>query len=88
MVWKVKITVSAARQIKQLDRKVQARIYRFLKEQIARTADPRLHGKPLHGELAGFWRYRVGDYRLLCKIEDQIFVVYVLEAGHRREIYR
>lgn len=50
--------------------------------------DPRETGKPLQGEMAGLWRYRVGDYRLICEIKDTVLSVIVLRIGHRRDVYR
>jgi mRNA interferase RelE/StbE len=60
----------------------------YLRERIATDADPRRFGKPLIGDKAGLWRYRVGDFRLVCRIEDERLVVLVLAVGHRREVYR
>jgi len=62
---------------------------KFLSERVARVENPRSLGKPLQGSRFGeFWRYRVGDYRLICKIEDERLLVLVLRIGHRKEIYR
>ena len=66
----------------------RARVLRFLKERIAGSADPRQHGKPLVGELAGIWRYRVGDIRILARLEYDRLVVFVVEIGNRRDVYR
>jgi mRNA interferase RelE/StbE len=79
---------SAAKALKKLDRPVQQRIIRFLRERIAPSETPRILGKALRGSQGEFWRYRVGDYRLLCRVEDDILVVLVVSVGHRREIYR
>lgn len=88
MAWRIEIRRTAEKQIMALDRQVQARIFRFLKERVASAADPRQAGKPLRGERAGLWRYRVGDYRLLCEIQDRVLVVLVLAVAHRRDVYR
>lgn len=88
MPWIVRITRTAEKQIERLDRQAQRRIVDFLRERVAGAADPRLTGKPLRGDKAGLWRYRVGDYRLICRIEDQELVVMVLQVGHRKEIYQ
>jgi mRNA interferase RelE/StbE len=62
---------------------------KFLYERLARLDDPRSVGQALYGSRLGeFWKYRVGDYRLICKLEDNRLVVLVLRLGHRREIYR
>jgi mRNA interferase RelE/StbE len=64
------------------------RVLRFLEERVAHAEDPRRLGKPLSGDKTGFWHYRVGDHRILVRIEDQRFIVLVISVGHRREIYR
>ena len=70
----------------------QKRILKFLYERLLASPDPsfdpRALGKALVGEMQGLWRYRVGDYRLICRIEDRAVTILVLEVGHRREIYR
>ena len=87
MAWTIEFGPRARRALKKLDRRAAGRIAAFAESLEARD-DPRSTGKALAGELAGFWRYRVGDYRLICRIEDDRLVILVLEAGHRREIYR
>lgn len=86
MAWKVEIATSVQKQFKKFDKQVVRRILKFLKEKV--EADPRSVGKPLQGKLAELWRYRVGDYRLICEIQDSKLIVLVLKAGHRREAYR
>ena len=76
------------KQLKKLDRDVASQVFRYLDERIAGANDPRQWGKQLKGELNNIWRYRVGDYRILCQLQDQVFVVLVLEVGHRKEVYR
>ncbi|MBF0165129.1 MAG: type II toxin-antitoxin system RelE/ParE family toxin [Magnetococcales bacterium] len=88
MAWVVEIRAGAARQIEHLDRRDQTRILRFLRERLNGCFDPRLSGQALKGELTGLWRYRIGDYRLLCQLRDEVVTVIVMEVGHRREIYR
>ncbi len=89
MAWTVEVTPAAARQIKKLGPTAAGRIRAFLRERLAALDDPRQIGKPLTGsELGHFWRYRVGDHRLLCEIQDRALVVLVVEAGHRRDVYR
>lgn len=73
--------------MRKLDKQVAARILDALDE-IAKLDDPRSKGKVLAGNLAGLWRYRVGDYRILCNIEDGKLVVLVVDVAHRREVYR
>ena len=73
----------------KLDPQHSRRIVKFLQDRVAKLDDPRSIGEALHGSRLGeFWKYRVGDYRLICKIEDERLVVLVLRVGHRREIYR
>jgi mRNA interferase RelE/StbE len=84
--WTVEFDDRARRELRKLDAKVQKAILRYLRERIAGAEDPRRFGKPLRRNLAGRWRYRVDDYRLICRIEDQRVVVLVLQVGHRRDI--
>lgn len=88
MAWTVEISSTAARQIGKLDREAQSRVLRFLREKIATEEDPRRLGKPLRGEKAELWRYRVGDYRVICQIQDWRVIVFVLRVGHRKDVYR
>ena len=78
----------AQKDLRALGSADRARVLRFLKERIAGSADPRQHGKPLVGELAGIWRYRVGDIRILARLEYERLVVFVVEIGNRRDVYR
>lgn len=86
--WKIEITRGAEKQIKKLDRTAQTVILRFLRERLQPAENPRQWGKPLHGEKGGLWRYRVGDYRLICDIQDEKITVLVLRVGHRKDVYR
>ena len=88
MEWKLSFLPKAQKQLQSLDVAVQRRILNFLHERLLASPDPRTLGKALVGEMQGLWRYRIGDYRLICKIEDQAVTILVLEVGHRREIYR
>ncbi len=88
MAWTIEFDERARKDLRRLDTVVQKSILRYLRQRVAVAADPRRLGKPLHGEFAGLWRYRVGDWRLVCRIEDRRLVVLVLTVGHRREIYR
>ncbi len=88
MAWAIEFDASAAKELKRLDRPIQQRIIRFLRERIASNEDPRSQGNALRGHQGELWRYRVGDYRLLCRIEDDVLVVLVVTLGHRREVYR
>ncbi|MBF0463327.1 MAG: type II toxin-antitoxin system RelE/ParE family toxin [Magnetococcales bacterium] len=88
MAWTIEIRETAENQIARLDQQNRTRIVRFLRERIHGSQDPRYIGQPLKGELAGLWRYRVGDYRLVCHLHDEVVTVVVLEIGRRREVYR
>ncbi len=88
MAWRVEFSRAARADLAGLDTTAQRRILKYLRERVASGDNPRRLGKALRGEQAGFWRYRVGDYRLLCRIEDQASTILILAAGHRREIYR
>ena len=89
MAWTVEFSEDASRELDRLDPQHARRIVKFLNDRVERSADPRALGQALQGERLGeFWRYRVGDYRLICKIVDQRLLVLVLRIGHRRDIYR
>lgn len=88
MGWTVSVSDIAERQLRKLDRPIQRRILDWLDDRIEGCKNPRHFGEPLKGDLAGLWRYRVGDYRILCDIRDQEVVVLVLSVGHRRRIYQ
>jgi mRNA interferase RelE/StbE len=85
----VELSESADRELGKFDVQQAKRILKFLHQRIAKLDDPRSLGETLHGSRLGeFWKYRVGDYRLICKIDDDRLVVLVLRVGHRKEIYR
>jgi mRNA interferase RelE/StbE len=88
LAWRIEITRTATRQITKLDQQPQKSILRFLRERLAGADNPRQWGRALQGEKRGLWRYRVGDYRLICDIQDQKITILVLELGHRKEVYR
>jgi mRNA interferase RelE/StbE len=89
MAYDVELSAEVVRELGKLDAQQTKRILKFLHERVAKLDDPRSIGDALHGSRLGeFWKYRVGDYRLICKIEDDRLVVLVLRVGHRKEIYR
>jgi len=89
MAYRVELAESADRELAALDAQPRKRILKFLLERLARLDDPRSIGEALHGsQLGEFWKYRVGDYRLIAKIEDDRILVLILRVGHRKEIYR
>ena len=85
--WRVEFDAAAARELRKLGHDAQQRILRYLRQRIATAEDPRRFGRALTNDLKGLWRYRVGDYRIVAKIEDDRFIVLVLTVGHRREVY-
>ena len=87
MIWHVEFNREAARDLRRLGAEAQRLILRYLRTRIATANDPRRFGKPLLGDLKGLWRYRVGDYRIVAKMEDDRLVVLVITVGHRREVY-
>ncbi len=88
MAWTIEFRPNARSELKRLDPPVQRRVRQFLRERVLAIGDPRRLGKPLHGDKGDLWSYRVGDYRIICTIEDQRLVVIVIAVRHRREVYR
>jgi mRNA interferase RelE/StbE len=86
--WTVEWDAAAYRELQALDRPIQHRLVQFLRTRITGAESPRRLGKSLKGEKTGLWRYRVGDYRIICLIEDARQVVVVVALGHRRSVYR
>ena len=88
MAWKIEFTPESEKQLSKIDRPSAKRIITFLNERIAPADDPRTAGKTLKGVLREFWRYRVGNYRIICKIEDDRLLVLVVRIAHRSDAYR
>ena len=88
MKFGLETTTRFDRQFKKIPPSVQSVIVAYLKKNVEGSANPRLCGKGLSGKLSGLWRYRVGDYRIICLIEDTRLIVLALEVGHRRTIYK
>jgi mRNA interferase RelE/StbE len=89
MVWKVEFERAAERDLGALDPQVARRLLAFLHERVAQLEDVRSVGEALKGsKLGDFWKYRVGDYRIVARIEDQVMCVLVVRIGNRREVYR
>ncbi|MCM2265925.1 MAG: type II toxin-antitoxin system RelE/ParE family toxin [Desulfuromonadales bacterium] len=74
--------------MRKLDRPVQKRLLNWLHDRLEGCKDPRHFGDPLKGGLTGLWRYRIGDYRVICEIQDARLVVLAIAIGHRREVYK
>ena len=87
MNWVYRFDGRAVKDLKKLGKQAQRDIIAYLDERIAGNEDPRRFGKGLKADLAGLWRYRVGDYRILCQIQDGVMVVLVVGLGHRRDVY-
>ncbi len=87
MKYKVEFSKRALKDLKKLDRHTAALILGWVRKNLEGCEDPRLHGKALTADKKGQWRYRVGDFRLLAKIEDEKIIILILNIGHRREIY-
>lgn len=88
MTWRIKFNPHAQDELAALDKTNQKRIIKFLEEPVQKAENPQQLGAPLRGDFKGLWKYRVGDYRVICKIQDQTIEVLVLAIGHRREVYR
>ena len=88
MAWTIDYTQTARNQLKKLDKPVARRIVDFLDDRVAKQEDPRTLGKALTGPLGTLWRYRVGDYRVICEIQHGAVTILVIRIGHRREVYR
>lgn len=85
--WAIEFDPAAAKELKKLGSEPARRIIETLEKRIASLEDPRELGKPLLGEWSGFWRWRVGDYRIIARIEDERVVIFVVRVAHRREVY-
>ncbi len=88
MAWQIEFVPEAAKDLKKLGRAEAARIIRTLEDRIAALDDPRTLGAPLTGDLSGYWRWRIGDYRVVAQIEDTRVLILVVRVAHRREVYR
>ena len=87
MNWKIDFDSKAKKELLRLDKQLQKRIIKLL-DRVLKMGNPRTTGSALQGSLSGLWRYRVGDYRIICRIEDTHLVVLVISVGHRREVYK
>ncbi len=88
MAWTIEFEKAAEKELGKLDTGARKSILRYLRDRVLAADNPRQLGKALKGELGGLWRYRVGDYRIVCQIEDAKLIVLVLRVAHRRETYR
>lgn len=83
----VDYTPKAIKALEKMDRSVSALLYNWIEKNLVNCSNPRIHGHGLSGNLAGLWRYRVGDYRLVAEIDDGRVIILMLEVGHRSKIY-
>lgn len=88
MAWTIEYTDAARRQLRKLDKSAARRILDYMDQHVLRLEDPRRIGKALRGPLGDLWRYRVGDYRIICDLEDVRLRVLVVRVGNRRDVYR
>jgi mRNA interferase RelE/StbE len=89
LAYKVEFDPAALKDLKQLDRQIQKRLVTFLRDRVAVLDNPRSIGEALAGaSLGNYWKYRVGDWRIVCDIQDKRIIVRVLRIGNRREVYR
>lgn len=89
MAWTIEFDPAAAKELRKLDPVAARRITAFLRERLAPLDDPRSLGEALRGQALGeYWKYRLGDYRVITRLVDQRLVVMVVRIGHRREVYR
>ena len=86
LVWKIEMTGEAEKELARIDKPAAKRIIRYLRERV--SVDPRSSGKSLRGDLSGLWRYRIGDYRVICELYDEKVSVLVIRIGHRKDVYR
>ena len=88
MIWKVELSDIALNNLKKMDKKTAAMIIGYVEKKLVGEIDPRSFGKPLVGNQKSKWRYRIGDYRLLCQILDTKIRILVVAIGHRKDIYK
>ena len=89
LAWTIVYSEPAKKSLAKMDVQLRSRLTEFLRERVAKLENPRSLGQALQGSKFGeYWRYRVGDYRIICEIQDKKLIVLVLRVGHRREVYR
>ncbi len=87
MIWRVEFDDRARKELRRLDRQAQTNILRYLRDRIATHEDPRRFGDPLRKNLSGFWKYRIGPYRIICDIQERVVTVRVVRFSHRKNVY-
>lgn len=88
LAWRIEYDPSALGDLRHIDRRMAQRIVDYMDRRVAMMDNPRTLGKALKGGFGDFWRYRVGDYRVICSIEDKNVMVLVVRVGHRSDVYR
>lgn len=88
MVWKIEYLKSIQKEVRKIDRTSQKKIREYLENKVAKMENPRDIGKALKGEMKELWRYRIGDYRAICEIQDKSITVLVIHIGHRKNVYK
>ena len=88
MMYRVETSSRFDREFRKLDKYTQRMLKTWITKNLIGCEDPRVHGKGLTANRSGQWRYRIGDYRLICQIEDEQLVILALSVGHRRDIYK
>ena len=89
MAWKIELDPAAERELDKLDSQVARRVLKFLHERVSRMDNPRSVGEALRGSRLGeFWKYRVGNYRIIVRIEDDAVLILVIKIGHRSAVYK
>ena len=87
-MYQVKILESVEKELKKMDKQTVRVIKNWIVKNLVDIEDPRVKGKALKGNLKGIWRYRIGDYRLFAKIEDDVMTIFLFDIGHRRDVYK
>lgn len=86
-MYRIEYSKKAQKQIKKLDRQIQRLLFAWIDKHLEGADNPRANGKGLTGDRANEWRYRIGNYRLICDIQDDKMVILALEFGHQRDVY-
>ena len=87
MIWQIKVSDQAKKELAKIDKTHARRILSFLRDRIATSDNPQYLGKALKGQYATLWRYRIGDYRIICDFNNDELIVLILRVGHRKDVY-
>ena len=86
--YKVVYEDKAVKQLRKMDASARKVIRSWIEKNLIGTSDPRMHGKALSGDRQGYWRYRIGDYRIIAEIRDREFIIVAISMAHRNKVYR